>query len=230
MQISGYQKLTLLDYPNRLACIIFLQGCNLNCPYCQNSEIITNKALDPVPKEEIMAFLGKRKSVLEGVVITGGEPLLNSDVKDFIKDIKALGYKIKIDTNGTNPKLLKKLIDEKLIDYVAMDIKNAPEKYAMTCGISSIFIEHIMQCIVLIKESGIEHEFRTTICKDFHTIEDIRKMLEMVKGSTYFVQNFEVSEYVRNKDLKPFTKEELINIKKCLGDEYKNLYIRNLEH
>ncbi len=227
LKINGYQKLTLLDYPGHLACILFTQGCNFACPYCHNSELIQNTGLSSVEQQEILQYLDKRKGILEGVVISGGEPLIHNDIVDLLRKIKTLGLKIKLDTNGTNPVLLKRIIDEKLVDYIAMDIKNSPDKYELTCGISHIFIGDIMQCIVLIQKSGIDHEFRTTVVDEFHTLQDIETILKMI-GSTskYYIQNFQNSENVLNHNLHSFSDEKLNLLKDTLGQKYQNLVIR----
>ena len=146
MNIAGLQKLTTSDFPGFIACIVFTQGCNLKCPYCQNSgliPIVRDFKNDSLTTEDIFEFLEKRKGILDGVVITGGEPLIHTDIDEFISKIKKIGYKVKLDTNGTNPELLKKLIDLNLIDYVAMDIKNCPNLYAETCGLKFINVENI---------------------------------------------------------------------------------------
>ena len=153
MVITGLQKLTLLDYPDHVACIIFTQGCNFKCPFCQNSTLIGFNLSDTIISEnEIFEYLEKRKKILDGVVITGGEPTIQKDLKSFITRIKELGLKVKLDTNGYNPSLLKELLDEDLIDYVAMDIKNCIDKYSMTVGLNRIKIDNILWLIVLINE------------------------------------------------------------------------------
>ena len=134
MKISGLQKLTLLDYPGKMACTVFTYGCNFRCPFCHNALLVTEENSDCIDEDEFFSFLKKRQGILDGVCISGGEPTLQKDLPEFISKIKALGYYVKLDTNGSSPLLLKKLIEEKLIDYVAMDIKNSPAKYDITCG------------------------------------------------------------------------------------------------
>ena len=230
MIIDGFQKLTLLDYPKNLACIVFTRGCNFDCPFCQNSSLIgfkDEKGL--IDESEIFDYLEKRKKVLDGVVITGGEPLIQKDIESFIKKIRSYDLKVKLDTNGSNPNLLKKLIDEHLIDYVAMDIKNTKSKYDFTCG-KKIKIDDILKSIKILKENKIDYEFRTTIMKEMHTISDIREICEMIgKNSKYYLQNFESSDDVRDENLHPFSRDELEMIYSELKEEYPNLVIRALD-
>lgn len=228
MKIAGLQKLTLLDYPGKMACIIFTKGCNFNCDYCQNSELISLDGSDHIDEEELFTFLNKRKNILEGVVITGGEPTIHKDLKDFIYKIKKLGYKVKLDTNGCNPSMLKELIEEKIIDYIAMDIKTTFGDYETVIR-KKINIENIKESINLIKKSNIDYEFRTTIIKDIHSIDKIINICKIVgPNKKLYLQNFEQSENVRNKSLKSFTKEELNNIQKMISGKYPNVIVRNL--
>ncbi len=173
MKIKGIQKTTLIDYPDKIACTIFLFGCNFRCGFCHNPELVLEEQKGDYSQEEFFKFLEKRKNYLEGVCITGGEPLLTLN-KDFLKEIKKLGYLIKIDTNGSFPELLKEIIDEKLVDFVAMDIKSSKENY-QKISVSNIDINKIEKSVKLI--SGLEnYEFRTTIIEDFHNLEEVKKM------------------------------------------------------
>lgn len=229
MKISGLQKLTLLDFPDVVSCIVFTKGCNLRCPFCHNSSLVVDSKLTPeIDEEEVFSYLNKRKNILDGVVISGGEPLLQKDIKDFIVRIKTLGYKVKLDTNGVNSKLLSELIDEKLVDYVAMDIKNTFDKYDMTTGKSNSRIDNIKESIRILKKEKVPYEFRTTIVKDFHNIEDIKKILKYINGSKYFIQNFVDNENTIKKGLIGFTKDELININDELKKDFTNFKIREL--
>ena len=223
--IDGFDKLTLLNYPDKVACTIFTKGCNFKCPYCHNSSLIS---LDKVNDkyEEVISYLSKRKGILDGVCITGGEPLIHKSTKDLIKEIKNMGFLVKLDTNGSNPAMLKELIDEKLIDYVAMDIKNTFDKYEMTIGCKTN-IDNIKRSIEIIENSNIDYEFRTTIVKELHTIDDIKGIVSMLnKKSKYYIQNFRNSDGVLNKNLNGFTKEELENLQKEIKN--KNVYFRDL--
>ncbi len=183
--------MTLLDYPGRVACTIFLGGCNFRCPFCHNAGLVLGKNTESFSEEEILSYLEKRKGLLDGICITGGEPTLRPDLLDFIKKIKALGYAVKLDTNGSNPTLLKRLVKEGLIDYVAMDIKNCIRKYPETCGDMSLNLSPIKESIAFLLEGSIDYEFRTTIVKELHTIEDIETLSCEIKGAKrYFLQNF----------------------------------------
>lgn len=229
MKISGLQKLTLLDFPDVVSCIVFTKGCNLRCPFCHNSSLVVDSKLTPeIDEEEVFSYLNKRKNILDGVVISGGEPLLQKDIKDFIVKVKTLGYKVKLDTNGVNSKLLSELIDEKLVDYVAMDIKNTFDKYDMTTGKLNSRIDNIKESIRILKKEKVPYEFRTTIVKDFHNIEDIKKILKYINGSKYFIQNFVDNENTIKKGLTGFTKDELININNELKKDFTNFKIREL--
>ena len=229
MIIDGFQKLTLLDYPGFVACIIFTRGCNFRCSYCQNSPLISYEKQGEFSEEEIFDYLKKRKGVLDGVVISGGEPLLQSNLISFVQRVKELGLLVKIDTNGSNPKLLEQLIDNKLVDYVAMDIKNIFNKYGLTIGVKTN-VDNIKKSIEILKQGKVDYEFRTTIVKELHTLEDILNIAKMVgQNSKFYLQNFELSENVLNKELHGFTREELIEIKEKLKDEYPNLEVRNGE-
>ena len=189
--------MTLLDFPGKVACTVFLSGCNFLCPFCHNSELIGNDADDIMTEEEFFDFLKKRQGILEGVCITGGEPTLRSELAEFIKKIKDLGYKVKLDTNGYKPDVLKKLIDEKLIDYVAMDIKNSEKKYALTAGIDNFDMQNIKRSISILTQDIVPYEFRTTTVNELHTAEDFKEIAEMLaslsggkKVPKYFLQPF----------------------------------------
>ena len=230
MIIDGFEKLTLLDYPENIACIIFTRGCNLRCPFCHNSSILEfSNETSKITEKEIFDYLEKRKNILDGVCITGGEPLLQPDIKEFIKKIKNLNLKVKLDTNGTNYLKLKELLDENLLDYIAMDIKNVYEKYPNTTGIKNLDIENIKKSIALLKKSKVEYEFRTTIVKNFHTFEDVENLCKLVgKDSNYYIQNFINSDNVLEKNLESFSNEDLEKLKEFLNNNYNNVKIRNM--
>ena len=225
MKISGFDKLTLLNYPDKLACTIFTSGCNLRCPFCHNSGLVTNN-YNEISFDSIYEYLKKRIGILDGVCITGGEPLIHADIKDYIKKIKNLGYLVKIDTNGCNPKLLKELIDLKLVDYIAMDIKNIYSKYDITSGVK-VNIDNIKKSISIIENSGIDYEFRTTIVKEFHSTQDIKEILSYISSnSNYYIQNFKNSNDVFNRNLSSFSENELVEMKNEINN--KNIYFRDL--
>lgn len=223
--IDGFDKLTLLNYPEKIACTIFTKGCNFKCPFCHNSSLISlDKENDKY--KEVISYLKKRKGILDGVCITGGEPLIHKSIKNLIKEIKEMGFLVKLDTNGSNPTMLKELIDEKLIDYVAMDIKNTFDKYESTIGCKTN-IDNIKKSIDVIESSNIDYEFRTTIVKELHTFDDIKGIVNMLdKNSRYYIQNFRNSDGVLNKKLNGFKIEELENLQKEIKN--KNVYFRDL--
>lgn len=227
MNIAGVQKVTLLDYPGKVACEIFTQGCNFECPFCQNSSLIPITNTGEFSEEEIFEYLNLRKNILDGVVITGGEPTVQKDLKSFIKKIKDLGLLVKLDTNGGNPKVLQELIDEKLVDYVAMDIKNIFNKYNITAG-KRINLDNIKKSIEILKASKIDYEFRTTIIKEMHSLDDIVSICKLVGNAKYYLQNFEDSENVIDHSLHGFSREELLFIDKYLKDVFPNVEIRAL--
>lgn len=227
MNIAGVQKVTLLDYPGKVACEIFTQGCNFECPFCQNSSLIPITNTGEFSEEEIFEYLNLRKNILDGVVITGGEPTVQKDLKAFIKKIKDLGLLVKLDTNGGNPKVLQELIDEKLVDYVAMDIKNIFNKYNITAG-KKINLDNIKKSIEILKASKIDYEFRTTIIKEMHSLDDIISICKLVGNAKYYLQNFEDSENVIDHSLHGFSREELLFIDKYLKDLFPNVEIRAL--
>lgn len=227
MNIAGVQKVTLLDYPGKVACEIFTQGCNFECPFCQNSGLIPITNTGEFSEEEIFEYLVLRKKILDGVVITGGEPTVQKDLKGFIKKIKDLGLLVKLDTNGGNPKVLQELIDEDLVDYVAMDIKNIFNKYNITAG-KKINLDNIKKSIEILKASKIDYEFRTTIIKEMHSLDDIISICKLVGDAKYYLQNFEDSENVIDHSLHGFSREELLFIDKYLKDVFPNVEIRAL--
>lgn len=227
MNIAGVQKVTLLDYPGKVACEIFTQGCNFECPFCQNSSLIPITNTGEFSEEEIFEYLNLRKNILDGVVITGGEPTVQKDLKGFIKKIKDLGLLVKLDTNGGNPKVLQELINEDLVDYVAMDIKNIFNKYNITAG-KKINLDNIKKSIEILKASKIDYEFRTTIIKEMHSLDDIISICKLVGDAKYYLQNFEDSENVLNHSLHGFSREELLFIDKYLKDLFPNVEIRAL--
>lgn len=189
MRIAGLQKSSLIDYPEKIACIVFTQGCNFRCGYCHNPELFENK--EPlISLEAFFDFLKSRQGKLDGVVITGGEPTLQKDLKEFIKNIKDLGFLVKLDSNGTNYEVLKDLVNENLLDYIAMDIKAPIDKYEfiVNCNVN---IENIKKSINLIKNSGIDYEFRTTVLKSQLSYEDFEKIGQLISGAKrYYLQKF----------------------------------------
>ena len=210
MEIGGLQKMTLLDYPGKVACTVFLPGCNLRCPYCHNScLVVPEKITEGFPEEELLSFLRRRRGKLDGVCITGGEPTIHKELPDLIEKIRSLGFLIKLDTNGSNPKMLEELINGGLLDYAAMDIKNSPALYGKTCGGISVR-DQAEKSMALLKEGPIDFEFRTTVCRPFHTEVSMEELAQWIAGEEkYFLQNFEDSGDLIGSGMGPFSEEEL---------------------
>ncbi len=198
MKIHGLNKTTLLDYPGHVSCTVFCGNCNFRCPFCHNADLVLAPSSQPcIPEEEFFAFLNKRKNILEGVCITGGEPTLQSDLTDFIRRIKSQGFLVKLDTNGYRPEVLKSLIAENLLDYVAMDIKSSKEGYALACGLRQPDIAAIETSVALLMQGNIPYEFRTTVVKELHTKEDFLSIAEWLKGcDAYYLQPYTESDAV----------------------------------
>lgn len=259
MKIHGFQKTTLLDYPGHLAATIFFGGCNFLCPYCHNGSLVLSPdSLPVIPKEDILNTLKKRKGILEGVCITGGEPTLTAGLTEFITEIKELGFLVKLDTNGSNPTRLKELVLSGLIDYVAMDIKNSKHKYLITIGknnlthtkdsntikneshtnstdrndlgIASQLIDKVTESINFLLADKVSYEFRTTVTKELHTSADFLAIGEWIKGAkAYYLQSYKVSEDVISPVFSGYTKEELMLIQKTLLPFVKKVELRGLD-
>lgn len=198
MNIYDINKLSLLDFPGRVSAIIFLSGCNMNCGYCYNSDLKI-KSEGRLSEDEVLDFLKSRIGKIDGVVITGGEPTINNELPSFIKKIKDLGLLVKLDTNGTNPRMIEYLIDNSLVDYIAMDIKTNPLKYSVVTNTKNN-IEDILNSVDIIKNSNIEHEFRTTVY-NIHTLDDLINIAKLVSPSKYFLQDFKKNEKVSDKNI-----------------------------
>ncbi len=199
MKIHGLNKLTLLDYPGHMACLIFTGACNYRCPFCHNASLVLNPNSQPaISEDEIFSFLQSRKGILEGVCISGGEPTLQADLPEFIRKIRAMDFHVKLDTNGSRPGILKALLDEGLLDYVSMDIKNAPKKYLTTIGFSgfnNLITDSVRQSAELLMQSSIPYEFRTTVVKELHSEEDLLTIGKWLNGAkAYYLQSFRDSE------------------------------------
>lgn len=230
MKFHGLIKSTLVDYPEKLACTLFTGGCNLRCPFCHNSELVINPELQPyLSDESIVKFLESRTRYMDGVCITGGEPLLQSGVIEFCRYVKSLGYLIKLDTNGAFPDKLKELLDLGLIDYVAMDVKNDKENYAATVGYSKIDIKPFEKSIRIIKDSKIDHEFRTTVVKEFHTVENLIRIAEWIgKDEKYFLQTFSDKGSNIQSGLHGYSAEEEKSMQEQLRSYIESVEIRGL--
>lgn len=227
MYFSGHQKTSFIDYPDKLSTVLFTEKCNFRCPYCHNSELVHGNGVR-MTEEYALDYLQKRKKMIDGVCISGGECTLQQDIYDFIKKVRGLGYLVKIDTNGTNPELLSKLMDEELLDYIAMDIKGSINKYDLLTGVKTD-IEKIMESIGIIKNGKADYEFRTTICRELLNKKDIMEIAKLLKGSkTYVLQNFKDGETVlagKNK-LTAYGREELISMKESIEDFFEEVKIR----
>lgn len=230
MRIDGLQKMTLLDFPGKVACTVFTGGCNFRCPFCHNALLVTELPENPdYTIDEILSFLKKRSGLLDGVAITGGEPLMNPDIADFIKKIRDLGYPVKLDTNGSYPDRIKSIVGEGLVDYVAMDIKNCREKYAETIGLKSYDLSKIEESVEFLKSGTVDYEFRTTIVNEFHTVEDIRKVAEWIKGAKrYFLQNFVDSGNLIDESVTGVSKQTMLEMQKAAADFVPQTEIRGI--
>lgn len=213
MNIKGLQKTTLLDFPEKLACTVFTGGCNFRCPFCHNASLVLNSAeIENISEEDFFSYLAKRKGVLDGVCITGGEPLLNSDIAEFIRKIRSFGLLIKLDTNGSFPNKLEALLDEGLIDYVAMDIKNSTSKYALTAGVNN-YLQKIEKSIDLIIEKAPDYEFRTTVVRELHTSQDIVEIANRIKSAKkYFLQSYVDSGDIISTGFSAYSPDEMLEI------------------
>lgn len=195
MTIQGLQKLTLLDFPGHTACTVFTAGCNFRCPFCHNASLVTH--IDTAPahtEDEFFSFLMKRKGLLDGVAVTGGEPLLQKDIIPFLEKIRVLGFAVKLDTNGSRPEVLREIVQKGLADYVAMDVKNTREKYPLTAGIDGKILDAIDESIDFLLENTVDYEFRTTLVKNFHNDEDLVCTAKRLQGAKrWFLQSFKDS-------------------------------------
>ena len=208
MKIAGLQKMTLLDFPGKVACTVFLDGCNFRCPFCHNASLVRGEG-ENISEEEFFKFLRKREGILDGVAITGGEPLLQRDIVDFIKKIKELDYEVKLDTNGSFPEKLKALVAEGLIDYVAMDIKSSPEGYSRAAG-CNIDTEKIKESVDFLLSGAVDYEVRTTVAKGVVLPEDMEGIGQLIKGAKrYFLQGFVDSGDILGEGVGPYSKEEM---------------------
>ena len=219
MIIQGLQKMTLLDYPEHVACTVFLAGCDFRCPFCHNYELVDPSffgkdekalAMEGMTGDKFLDFLSTRKGLLDGVAITGGEPCLRDDLPDFIADIRDAGFQVKLDTNGNHPEMLRKLLDQRLVNFVSMDIKNSPAKYAKTTGLMGIDMDSIKESIQLLINGETPYEFRTTVISQFHEAGDFREIGELIRGAKkYYLQPFLEKETVPDRTLTAPALEEM---------------------
>lgn len=230
MDICAIQKTTLLDYPGKVACTVFVSGCNLRCPFCHNSGLVLpDRTPSPaMSQEELLAFLSRRTGKLDGVCISGGEPTLYPDLPELIWRIRQLGFSVKLDTNGTNPQMLELLIRQRAVDHIAMDIKNSPDRYRETCGGIDVF-PLVEKSAALLLSSDIPYEFRTTVCQPLHTQKDIRQIGRWLRGAkAYVLQQFVDSGNLIGQGLSALTEAELYAMQEILLTDIPNTQIRGI--
>lgn len=232
MKICGLQKTTLLDFPGRVACTIFTGGCNFRCPFCHNSELLGNGACENYTEEEVFAFLDKRKGILEGVCITGGEPTLQPDLERFIRRVRSMDLAVKLDTNGYKPDLLKDLCKNGLLDYIAMDIKAARDHYGEVAGKPELRMEMIDESIQFLLSGSVPYEFRTTVVRGLHTADDFSKIGPWIKGcSKYYLQCFTESGQVLVPGMySDFTKEEMLGFADLVRPYVGQVSLRGIDY
>ena len=229
MYIEGMQKLTLLDFPGNVACTLFAHGCNLRCPFCHNAGLVVRKPENRISEDELTEFFNRRKGILDGICLTGGEPLAQSDAIEFLRFLKSFGYKIKLDTNGFYPERLKQAIDEGLVDYIAMDIKSSRAGYPKAVGIDGIDITPALESVRIIMESGVDYEFRTTAVKGLHLVSDFEDIGEWIAGAKqYFVQQFTDSGDLISDGYEAFTPEETAKLLAAVRKSVPNAQARGI--
>ncbi|MBS7262464.1 MAG: anaerobic ribonucleoside-triphosphate reductase activating protein [Eubacteriales bacterium] len=230
MDLYGLQKLTLLDFPGRVACTLFTGGCNFRCPFCHNAALVVDVAeQEAYSEEEIMSFLQKRRGVLDGVAVTGGEPLLMRELPEFLRRVRSLGYAVKLDTNGSFPDRLAALLDEGLVDYVAMDIKNSLAKYGLTVGLPDLDTAPIEKSIALLMNGAVPYEFRTTVVKQFHTEKDMSDIGRLIAGArAYYLQQFKDGEGNICPGLEACTPEQMSKYREILLPFVPNTELRGI--
>ena len=232
MEIHGFNKTTLLDYPEHVATTVFTGGCNFRCPFCQNAGLVLDpKGQEIIGEEEVLAYLQKRRGILEGVCITGGEPTLQPDLMNFVRKIKELGYLVKLDTNGYRPEILWELLEEGLLDYVAMDIKASRENYGNAAGVKQMDLARIEESVGMLKSSSIPYEFRTTVVKGIHAVEEFEAVGRWLEGSlAYYLQAFRESDnIIENRDFSAFSKEDMEKMAKLAGKYIDKVEVRGVE-
>ena len=214
MKICGFQKMTMLDYPGKVACTVFTGGCNFRCPFCHNALLVTEIDDENVfDEEEIISYLYKRKGIIDGVCITGGEPLLQKDIAEFLQKVKATGLPVKLDTNGSYPQKLRELVEKGLVDYVAMDIKNSREKYSETIGLSDYDLSKVEESVEFLLSGAVDYEFRTTVVREFHTQEDILNIANWISDAKrYFLQGFVDSGNLIGSGMSAYRPQEMVEI------------------
>lgn len=230
MKITGLQKVTLLDYPEKVACTVFLSGCDFRCPFCHNFELAKSQDKTEIKEEAFLDFLKTRTGILDGVAITGGEPLLNPEIVPLIEKIKEMGFSVKLDTNGNHPTILETLLNRQLIDYVAVDIKNSPKLYAKTIGLPAFDTQNIDITLDLLMSSSVDYELRTTVVKGLHTAESLSELAQWIVGTKqYFLQGFVMSDYVPDKTLSAYSNEEMQELLHIVQQYIPRTQLRGIE-
>ncbi len=227
MKIQGLQKMTLLDFPGRVACTVFLGGCDFRCPFCHNGELLDGSAPAVMDDQELLRFLKGRQGLLDGVAITGGEPLLRKDLPELLRAIRELGFAVKVDTNGNHPDALEGLLREGLVDYIAMDIKNSPERYAETAGLKQLDLRPVQESVTLLLEGRTDYEFRTTVVAELHDEDSFRKIGPWIRGARrYFLQKFTDRETVPFEGFHSPSEEDLLRWKNMMAPYVAEVGIR----
>ena len=236
MKISGLQKMTLLDYPGKVACTVFLQGCNFRCPFCHNSDLLGGNGPEEIPVCTLMAFLKKRVGLLDAVCITGGEPTLQPDLEDLIRAVKELGYAVKLDTNGTRPQVVKSLAAQGLIDYVAMDIKNSPQQYPETAGAPHMDLQAVEETMQFLLQGSLPYEFRTTVVAELHKAEDMKniglwlqKLSPNKKPPAFYLQSYMDRESVLLGGLSAHSRETMQEFRDILAPYAEKVELRGID-
>ena len=231
MLIGGFQSTTLLDYPGHLACTVFTQGCNFRCPFCQNGSLVLPEKFEaPFSEEDVLARIRKRTGIYEGVCVSGGEPTNQPDLAEFLKKIKDMGLLVKLDSNGTNPGMVKELVREQLVDYIAMDIKHSKEKYNTIASMAHFDINPIEETVEFLKEGNVDYEFRTTIMRECHEASDIESIGKWLQGGkAYYLQSYRESEQVINPVFSPHSTETLQEFVEILRPYIPNTHLRGID-
>lgn len=231
MKIYGLNKTTLLDYPGKVAATIFLGGCNFRCPFCQNSSLVLNPSAQPeIPVKEVLSFLKKRKGILDGICITGGEPTLSPDLPELLQEIRTLGYPIKLDTNGTHPALLKTLTEQNLIQMTAVDIKACPDNYPALCGLVHPELDAVKETVEFLKNGTLDYEFRTTVIRELHSEKDFIEIGQWLTGAkAYYLQAYRDSEEVLQPGFSSYTRKELEHFREILKRTIPLVELRGID-
>ena len=236
MNIAGLQKMTLLDFPGKVACTVFLQGCNFRCPFCHNSDLLPGQGEPLMDDTELLAFLRKRKGLLDGVCITGGEPTLQPQLPSLMRRIKELGYAVKLDTNGARPQVLRELVEAGLVDYVAMDIKNSREEYPKTAGMNEALLTQVEESIRYLTSGAVPYEFRTTVVRELHSARSVEAMgkwvcdlSQGVKPKRWYLQCYVDRESVLRGGLSAPTREEMEEYCQILGPYTESISLRGVD-